>query len=162
MGWEPWAIVLSGFLLIGAGIRAWAWWARERVVRALAGPDVQRMSRGITIRVMARGARLFEGMAPNRTHRTRGDLLLLADRFVLTSGRGKLLDVAEGRGPRLVSVRSPGPNKLVIEGSIPALEGRVGNFRIEAFLPDALDWVQALQSFVTPSEGDRPFSSLTP
>lgn len=161
MGWEPWVIVLSAFLLLGAGIRGWAWWHRERVIRALSSRPFDRIERSVTLRVMARGSRLFPGMAPNRTHRSRGDLVLQDGRFVVTSGRGTLIDVKKGVGPTLTSVRSPGPNKLVIEGTVPALEGRGGVFRVEAFLPEPMGWVRALQDLVAP-DVERPFGLQPP
>lgn len=161
MGWEPWVVVLAGFVMFGAATRGWAWWNRERVVRALSDRPFDRIDRSVTLRVMARGSRFFPGMAPNRTHRSRGDLVLQDGRFVLTSGRGTLLDVKPGSGPTLTSVRSPGPHKLVIEGQVPALEGKVGLFRIEAFLEEALSWVEALQPLVTAEDGAR-FGSRIP
>lgn len=159
MGWEPFAIVLGAFVLVGAGVRAYAWWLRERVVRALSDRPFDRIDRGVTLRVMARGSRFFPGMAPNRTHRTRGDLVWQAGRFVITSGRGTLLDIREGSGPTITSVRSPGPQKLVIEGTVPALEGRTGLFRIEAFLADALHWVEDLGPLVSAETAGGPFGS---
>ncbi len=152
MGWEPWIIVAVGFLAVGAAMRGWSWWMRERVVRALSDRPLVRSARGVSLRVLSRGARVLPGMTSNRAHRTRGDLLLLDGRFVVASSRGKLLDVSEaGTGPGLPvrSIRCPGPGKLVIEGSVPRAEGDPGLFRIETLVPDAVEWARALQPFVT-------------
>lgn len=139
-------------------MRAWSWWLRVRVFRALSDKPFERLSRGVTLRVMARGTSVFPGMRSGRTHRTWGDLLLQEGRFVVASSRGKLLDLGPEHGPRFDSVRSPGPSKLVLEGTVPRPDGREARYRIEAFLPqpaEALAWVDALQPFVRAGAADE-------
>lgn len=153
MGWEPWLITLTILVAVGAVLKGWSRWLRARPLRALPPGAVQRMARGTTLRVMVRGTSVLPGMRPNRTHRTTGDLALTADRFLISSNRGTLIDVGPSHGRAFDSVRCTGPGKLVIEGSVSRPDGRSGPYRIEAFLPDAVDWANALQDYVDAPEG---------
>ncbi|HHO50262.1 MAG TPA: hypothetical protein ENK18_05155 [Deltaproteobacteria bacterium] len=161
MGLQPWLITLSILVAAGGVLKGWSWWVRTRPLRALSADAVQRLARGTTLRVMVRGTSVLPGMRPNRTHRTTGDLALTADRFLITSNRGTLVDVGASHGRAFDSVRCTGPGKLVIEGSVSRPDGRSGLYRIEASLPDAAPWASALQPYVEAPEGG-PRYAVTP
>lgn len=148
-----WGVLLATFALIvaaGGALRAWGVLTRRRALAAL--PDGATVVRGFTMRVMARGRHGLPGVPSGRTQRTTGDLGYTAERLIISSNRGPLLDVrVDGR--RLTSVRSPGPGKLVIEGSTPGASGPVGQFRLELGLADAATHVEPLQRFAAPGEG---------
>jgi len=154
--WEALLVVVLAFVVSGVTLKGWTWWLRQRMVRSIPAEAVIRQSRSVSLRVLVQGPNVLPGMNPARANRTTGDLVLTADRFVLTSGRGVLADLGPGRGRRFHSVRSTGPGRLILEGSRPGPRGEAGGFRVEVMLPDASQWVEALQSFVEP--GATPFA----
>jgi hypothetical protein len=160
MTWQAVLIVLASLVGFGAVLKGWGWWLRTRALRAL--PQPVRMSRGISLRVLVHGTEALPGMGSRRANRTTGDLALGAERFLVTSNRGVLADVGPSHGRKFTSVRSPGPGKLVIEGDVPRSDGQKGLFRIEAFLPDAAEWVDALQAYVEASPDGPRFATKAP
>ncbi len=156
MNVEAVAIVVGVLLVVGAAMRGWSWWARARVLRTIDAQAIVRQARGQSLRVLVHGPTALPGMNPRRANRTTGDLVLTADRLLVTSGRGTLVDLRPGRGRKLSSVRCPGPGKLVIEGDSPGPRDTMGLFRIETMLDDAPGWAEALQPFVREgSDGAR-------
>ena len=141
MSWEALLVVVAAVVGSGAVMKGWTWWLRQRAIRTIPADAIVRQVRGVSLRILA--------------NRTTGDLVLTADRFLLSSGRGTLADLRPERGRRFTSVRSTGPGRLVIEGDRPGPQGQAGGFRIELMLADASQWVEALQPFVT--EGVAPF-----
>ena len=147
---EALAVVVGALIAVGAALRGWSWWLRERAVRRVPPEQVRRQARGVSLVVMVSGRGVLPGMNPARNNRTRGDLIVTDDRLLITSGRGTLVDLsAASAGTRLAAVRCPGPGKLVVEGDRGGKPGAdAGRYRIETLLPDADQWVAALQRFV--------------
>ena len=111
------------------------------------------------MRVLVQGTRALPGMKASSANRTIGDLVLLADRFVLTTGRGVLADLRTDRGRRFTSVRCTGPGRLVIEGDVPGPNpDKKGLYRVEMILDDAGDWAEVLKPWVREDAGR--FASL--
>jgi len=154
-------VVFVVLVAAGAALKGYGWWLRTRVLRALPADGQLRSVRGVTLRVLVRGTRVLPGMSTRRANRTTGDLALTASRFVVTSNRGVLLDLGPGHGRRLTSIRCTGPGKLVIEGDVPRPGATAAPFRIEAFLPDAVAWAEALQGYTT-APVDGPAFAVTP
>lgn len=152
---EAIAIVVGVLVLTGTAMRVASWWNRHRVLRTLPADAVVRQARGQSLRVLVHGPTTLPGMNPRRANRTRGDLVMTADRLVVTSGRGTLVDIRPDRGRRLTSARCPGPGKLVLEGDAPGPRGLTGLFRIETLIDDAPAWAEALQPFVREGDGAR-------
>lgn len=159
--WEALLVVVVILVVVGAGLRFAGWWIRRRGASRIPRGEVVREVRGVTMRVLVQGTRALAGMSTRNANRTRGDLVLGRDRFVLVTNRGVIADVGpEGRRP-FTSVRCTGPGRLVIEGDVPQQSGRPGLFRVELPLPDAEEWAAALQPFAqregrTPRFGRRP------
>jgi len=162
MTWEALAIVVGALVAGGAVMRGMSWFTRYRATRAIPTDQLVRDARGVSLRVLVHGPAALPGMNPRRANRTGGDLLLTADRFLLASGRGTLLDLRPERGRRLTSVRCPAPGKLVIEGDRPGARGQPGLFRIEVMLPDAVAWAEALQAFVVAGDGEAMTYAVKP
>jgi len=156
VSWEALLVVLLALVGSGVVLKGWTWWLRQRVLRTIAPDAVVRQARGVSLRVLVQGPHVLPGMNPSKANRSTGDLVLTADRFVVTCGRGVLSDLRPERGRRFTSVRSTGPSRLVIEGDRPGPRGQAGGFRIEVMLADASEWVAALQPFVV--EGAAPFA----
>ena len=114
------------------------------------------------MRVLVHGPNVLPGMNPSRANRTRGDLVLTDDRFLLVSGRGTLADLRPGVGRRFTSVRTTGPGRLIIEGDRPGTQGVSAQFRIEIHSDDAPAWVEALQDFVDAPADGAPVGSFRP
>lgn len=140
-------VVLVGLALTGGGLRLASWLKRYRVLRAIDQDSIVRQTRGVSMKVLVQGTRTLPGMSTTRANRTKGDLVLLGDRFLITSGRGTIADLREGR--RLFrSVRCTGPGRLIIEGDVPGPLDKTGLYRIEMVLPDASDWAKALEPWI--------------
>ncbi|MEZ4318272.1 MAG: hypothetical protein R3F61_12250 [Myxococcota bacterium] len=142
------SLVVVLTLLVGAGalLKGLSWARRERIVRAIDPATVVRVARGVSLRILTQGPTTLPGMNPDRANRTIGDFVLTADRFLIGSSRGVLVDVQPGR-PRLRSIRSTGPGRLVIEGATPGATGPGGSYRIELVIDDAEAWASALAPF---------------
>jgi hypothetical protein len=159
VSWQAVGIVVLAVAVVGAVMRGWTWWLRERAVRSVPADQIRRAARGVSLRVMVRGSHALPGMNPARANRTRGDLILTDDRFVLASGRGTLADLRAGAGRRFTSARTTGPGRLVIEGDRPGPHGEPGLFRVEIFHPDAEAWAIALRPFVEAAPDAPPYAS---
>ncbi|MCB9677476.1 MAG: hypothetical protein H6737_20375 [Alphaproteobacteria bacterium] len=149
------AVVLAVVIGAGALLQGLTWARRERIVRSIDPASVVRQARGVSLRILTQGQVTLPGMNPGRANRTRGDLVLTADRFLVGSARGVLVDVGPG-GRKLRSVRSTGPGRLVIEGG-DRPDGVGGSWRIELVLDDAAAWVAALAPHCM---GESEFATL--
>jgi hypothetical protein len=145
---QAFIIVFVALTTIGTLLQGHGWWQRHRVLRRIPADEIVDVARGVSLRVMVEGPTGIPGMKQRRGNRTRGDLLLTADRFLVTSRRGTLADIHRGKGRLLSSVRCPGPGRLVIEGDVPRDSGRVGLYRFEIVVVDADQWVERLKTFV--------------
>jgi len=150
------AVVLAVIIGAGALLKGLSWARRERIVRAVDADSIVRSARGVSLKVLTQGETTLPGMSSSRANRTSGDLILTADRFLIGSARGVLVDIRPGRR-RLASARTTGPGRLVIEGDSPSRSGAPGGFRIELVMEDARAWVEALTPFVTE---DAEFASI--
>lgn len=141
-------VVVAVLVVGGATLRGLSWARRERVIRAIGPGSVLRIARGVSLRVLVDVPdALPGGMNPARANRTRGDLVLTGDRFVLVSARGILVDARASGPARLSAVRAPGPDRLVLEGETPVLTGAPGRYRVEMIVQDARAWADALHTF---------------
>jgi len=145
---QAFVTVFVALTVIGTALQAHGWWQRLRVLRQVPADQIVDLARGVSLRVMVDGPTGIPGMKQRRGNRTRGDLLLTADRFLVTSRRGTLADIRLGTSRLLSSVRCPGPGRLVIEGEVPRDVGRPGLYRFEIVVADADQWVGRLKSFV--------------
>lgn len=141
-------VVLVALFGVGVGLKLLSWWRRQVALSGIEPDQVVKERRGVSMRVLVQGTRALPGMTTNKANRTTGDLVLLADRFVLATGRGAIADLREGRGRRFTSVRCTGPGRLVIEGDVPNPSGNPGLYRVEVMLEDATQWAEALQPWV--------------
>lgn len=149
-------VVLVLVVAVGAALRGAAWWSRRRAAARVPRDELVREARGVTLRVLVQGTRVFPGMSTRYANRTRGDLVLGRERFVLATNRGVLADLAPGRGRAFTSVRCTGPGRLVIEGDAPGARGERGLYRIEVTVADAAQWAAALRPFVREGEKGGP------
>lgn len=156
--WTAAILTLVLVVAMGAALRTAAWWTRLRSVSRIPPEQRVREARGVTMRVLVQGTQAFPGMSTRNANRTRGDLVLGRDRFVLATNRGLLADLGPGHGRAFTSVRCTGPGRLVIEGDAPSSSGTTGLYRIEITMPDAEGWAEALQPF---SRKPRHGASLT-
>lgn len=140
-------ILLVLVVAVGAALRGASWWTLRRGAARVPRDQVVREARGVTLRVLVQGTRVFPGMSTRYANRTRGDLVLGRDRFVLATRRGVLVDLGPGRGRPFGSVRCTGPGRLVIEGDAPGSRGSTGLYRIELTVDDAQGWAEALRPF---------------
>jgi len=157
---QAFLIVVVALTLIGTVLQAHGYWQRYRVVSTIAKDDITRIERGVSMRVMVQGITGMPGMKERRGNRTRGDLVLTKDRFLLTSRRGTLADLTPNGGRRFTSVRCTGPGRLIIEGDVPRNSGQNGLYRFEIVVERADQWVDALKDFV--QEGGQVVSFAAP
>jgi len=146
-----WKYVLGTMLVLlalGAASRIRVALRRRRQLTQILEGDVVRHARSVSVRALVYGTVPVLGLKPRRPNRCRGDMVLTRDRFLLSTRRGPLADIGEGRGRRFTSVRCTGPGRLIMEGRLPQARGDAGVFRFELHLPDAVDWAHALQPFV--------------
>lgn len=121
-------------------------WLLRRRIRA-AAEGIERIAEGVSLRVLVEGTAVLPGLRARGANRTRGDLVLCADRFLVVSNRGCVLDLRRGSGSGLTSARCTGPGRLVLEGRVPSPSGRPGLYRVEAPVDDAEGWAVALRPF---------------
>ncbi|MCB9668599.1 MAG: hypothetical protein H6734_03895 [Alphaproteobacteria bacterium] len=145
--WAGVAVVLGGSILAGATLKGLSWGRRQRMIRTVDPESIVRQVRGASLRVLVEGPAALPSMSRSKANRTVGDVLVTADRLLVVCGRGTLVDIRPGKGRPLGSVRSPGPGRLVMEGTVPAASGPDGSFRIELVVDDAPGWVEALAPF---------------
>jgi len=141
-------IVVVSLTAVGTALQLHGWWQRRRPLREIPSSEILHMARGVSVRVMVQGPTGLPGMKERRGNRTRGDLVLTKDRFLITSRRGTLADIRLANSRLLAAVRCPGPGRLVIEGDVPRDSGRVGLYRFEIVVADADHWVRRLEGFV--------------
>jgi hypothetical protein len=148
--------MLKALLVVGIGILLWgalvqgAYHLRRRRARAtFARGSLVRSEHGVSIQARL-GGPAIPGLDPRRNNRTVGDLLLSADRFVLASRRGVLLDLGAAPMGRFSSVRSTGPGRLVLEGEVPRPAAPAVPYRFDLMVADAPGWVGALAPWVRP------------
>ena len=155
--WTSIAVVLALLIGTGAVLQGVSLLQRRKARSVIPEAEVQHTLNGVSLRVETRGRTTLPGMNSGRANRTRGDLVVAADRFVLASARGRLVDIRPGT-PRLSSVRSPGPGRLVLEGTsgIRGSEGTPGAYRIELVVEDARKWVEILTPFADSTTAGLP------
>jgi hypothetical protein len=144
--WSALIVVLVALVAAGAVLRGWSFYRRRRALATLGDAEVLRACHGVSMKVLHNGA--FPGLSKTKALRTRGDLALTHDRFLLTSGRGTLVDLRPGRGIPLSAARCPGPRRLILEGEIGAPTGGPSRYRVELLVDDADAWARELQPFV--------------
>ncbi len=146
--WTSLAVVLALLVGTGAVLKGVSYLQRRKALGVIPPDEVQHALNGVSLRVETRGRTTLPGMNSGRANRTRGDLVVGDDRFVLASARGRLVDIRPG-SPRLSSVRSPGPGRLVLEGTsgLQGAEGPPGAYRIELVVEDATRWVEILTPY---------------
>jgi len=145
---QAFVIVVVALTAVGTVLQLHGWWQRQRSLRSIPSGEILHMARGVSVRVMVQGPTGMPGIKQRRGNRTRGDLVLTEDRFLITSRRGTLADIRVGTSRLLSSVRCPGPDRLIIEGDVPRAVGRVGLYRFEIVVTDADAWVMRLADFV--------------
>jgi hypothetical protein len=140
--------ILFALALAGGGLKALSWYKRHRILRDIDPDAIVRDARGVSMKVLVQGTRSLPGMSTSRANRTVGDLVLLPDRFVITSSRGLIADLREGRR-KFRSVRCTGPGRLIIEGDVPtSTDQHPGLYRVELVLPDANTWAEVLKPWI--------------
>lgn len=146
--WTSIVVVLAVLVAAGAVLQGVSYLQRRRARSVIPIEQVKHTLNGVSLRVETRGQTTLPGMNPGRANRTRGDLVVASDRFVVASSRGRLIDIRPG-SPRLTSVRSPGPGRLVLEGTsgLSGASGSPGAYRIELVVEDARRWVEILSPF---------------
>ncbi len=145
---EAFLVVIVAFFVAGAALKGLSWARRRSALQDIDPGSVIKEHRGVSMRVLVQGTKVLPGMKLSKANRTTGDLVLLADRFVLTSGRGVIADLRESRGRRFSSVRCTGPGRLIIEGEVPGPGEQTGMYRVEMVLEDAPGWAAALKPWV--------------
>jgi hypothetical protein len=153
------SLTLFGF---GLAVHAWARWNRRRAVRSVDPATIVRMARDVHIRAAIDRIPAFSGLDPERVNRTRGDLVLARDRFLVATDRGILADVGPDRGRPFTSARCTGPTRLVIEGEVARGDGTSGTYRFEFVVDDAEGWAEALVPFVLASSDGPRFAVRPP
>jgi len=157
-----WSVAISFLLflfllsLVGRLVR---WRVRVAALSKIPRESVQREAVGVHARAFVSGASAFKGISSRYLNRVKLDLVLAADRFLMVSGRGILLDVGIGHGRKFQSVRCTGPQRLVIEGDLPGVSA-TGSYRFELVIDDALEWAQALEPLVAPNTEPLRFGQL--
>lgn len=147
-------VVLGGLALV----RPIGWARRRWGRRALGDATIVREAEAIDLRVLLFRTRAFLGMRAGKPNAARADLLLTADRFLMTSDKGILADLGPERGRRFRSVRCTGPHRLVIEGQVPPQ----GQYRYEITIDDAPGWAEALAPFVVHDPEGPRYGSFQP
>lgn len=156
-------VVVMGLGLLAMGLwRGVGRWRRTRGAARLGDATITRRAHGVDLRVLLFRTRVFHGMLPGRTHLATGDLYVGPERFLMSTDKGVLADLATGRGRRFRSVRCTGPGRLVIEGDVPVPDGPPGLYRFELVIDDAPAWAEALQPFVEPGADAVAFGSFAP
>lgn len=159
--WAGLAAVFGMSVLAGGVLKGLSWGRRHRMVSGIDPEAIVRQVRGTSLRVLADGPAALPSMSTTKANRTVGDVVVTKDRLLVVCSRGTLVDLRPGRGRPLDSVRSPGPGRLVLEGSVPAASGPAGTFRIELVVDDARAWVEELSRFRDADNGGFG-SQLTP
>ena len=150
-------ILVAVAVAVGAMLRLQSRWIRHRVVRTIPKEDVKLQALGCSMRVLVQGTQSLAGMSSRKANRTTGHLVLAEERFVLVTSRGVVADLRPTQGRKFSSVRSTGPGRLIIEGTVPTSRTQEGQYRVEMQMKNAQQWVEALQPWV---DGDSDFTSF--
>ena len=137
-------IVLFTLFATGALLKAWTVWVRRRGLARLGEAPRLLALAGVPVRAYVEGGR-WRGFAPRKAHRMTADMAITAERFVVSSGKGVLVDRRAGEAQGL-RARSTGPGRLVLEGDAPGQRTPV-LFRLELVVADAGAWAAALAPF---------------
>ena len=159
--WWSLAVVLGGLVFAGVVLKWVSWAQRERFRRLYAPEKIERELRGVSLRVLTQGPPILTGMKSSRVNRTTGDIFVAHDALLIVCTRGKLVEIRPGVGRRLDSVRTPGPQLLVLEGSHPMASGPPGSYRIELVVEDAKSWVRTLEAFASEEAPKTPWIGET-
>jgi len=136
------AALVFGLAIVGSfGLGQFRKSVRRRAVRPGEGEQVLLTASGLSARVFV-DRDLLAGPRAGTINRSRIDLLLSQDRLLVASHHGRLLELTERTGG---SVRSTGPNRLVIEGQRPGQGARV---RIEILCDRAEEWARAAEGAI--------------
>ncbi|MBT3220220.1 MAG: hypothetical protein HN348_14115 [Proteobacteria bacterium] len=156
------AIVLGTLFGLAVAGKGYQFLIRWQALRRIPVSERVRVAKGLSIRVLIHGARNFAGMNPRKLNRTKGDMVLGKDHFLIVSSRGVLADLRPDRGRRFTSIRCTGPHRLVIEGDSPRTDGQMGLYRFELVIDDASGWAEALQPWVRSGESNKLFAVKPP
>ena len=132
------------------------WRIRTSALRAIPVEAIRKGAYGVPARAFVSGTPSFKGISSKHLNRFKVDMVLSNERFLLVSNRGTLIDLNENKGLKFRSVRSTGPQRLVIEGDLPGISNP-GEYRFELVLADALEWATALGAWVDASGAKAPF-----
>lgn len=136
--------IVFGFLAVARGITEYG--RRRRRLQASRIPDdlVVKMVRGVGARVFV-DKDMIDGPKAGVINNTPADLVLCADRLIVATRHGRILELTPGAG----SVRCTGPRRLVIEGERLRKHGPM-KVRIEALVDDAEQWAELAQARLQP------------
>lgn len=107
---------------------------RNRSLRLPEGEGVVHEETGLTARIFT-NQRLPGGLKPRVINRDRVSLRLSSKRLVVCSGAGRILEISPTRPG---SMKTVGPDRLVIEGTHPSKQAAL---RVELVAPSAETWV---------------------
>jgi hypothetical protein len=157
-----WSVVISFLLvlfLVSLLGRFVQWRIRSAALASVSRDAIQREAYGVHARAFVSGASGFRGISSRYLNRVKIDVVLTADRFLMVSSRGALLDVGLTKGKKFQSVRSTGPQRLVIEGDVPGVSV-AGSYRFELVIEDAQGWARALEPLVEPNADELQFGQI--
>lgn len=129
-------LMMAALVLMTGAVRLWRWRRRRSAVRLPEETAVLREARDLPVRIFV-DRTIAGGPKAGGMTRGRGHLVLTADRFILATGHGRLLDLT-ARAPGIA--RCTGPRRLVVEGVHPSGRAQV---RAEILVDDAEGWVRA-------------------
>ncbi len=160
--WKTLIAISAGILILGTLFKLWTVLRRRAVLDGFDEAALVRVARGVSMKAMVYGTSAFKGLNPRRNNRTVGELILTADRFVISTARGVLVDIGPERGRKFTSVRCTGPGRLVIEGDIPRPEKDPAPWRFELVVEDAVAWADSLAPYVRETEESRRYATAPP
>ncbi len=136
--------IVFGFMVVARVATEWR--RSQRRAQASKIPDhlVVKMVRGVSARVFV-DREIIDGPKPGVINNTPADLVLCADRLIVATRHGRVLEVTPGKG----SVRCTGPRRLVIEGSRLRKDGMM-NVRVEALVEGAEEWAELAAARLAP------------
>ena len=129
----------------GALAKIWVWWMRRGRIGIISGDTLLCASR-VSMKVLIQG-RSLRGFDVG-VSRTKADMVISNDRFILATDRSTLLDISiNQQAGKIGTVRSPGPERLIFEGKVAEARGNPSSYRIEAHVKSATEWADALVPF---------------
>ncbi len=160
--WQAIVVVLATVVVSGLLLRGWGRLLRRRARARLGDSPVVRELSDVTFRVLVQRTGVLPGMSPRAANRTRGDVVLTADRLLVVCNRGILIDLLRERGRGLRSARATGPGKLVIEGDVARPGRSPALWRVEVGgVDDVRTWVERLVPWVRVGDDDLRFGSVS-